>query len=90
MSSKEANSTLYDQFVNYVNERAKLNPPFAAIIFPFKVIRVPLEYATSAHVQEEYTLTRTLLIALQVVRTSFGFRLKKNVWEKKRLNRHKV
>ena len=35
-----------------------------------------LEYATSAHVQEAYPLTRSSKIALQVVRTSFGFHLR--------------
>jgi len=34
-----------------------------------------LEHATSAHAKEEYPLTRTSQIALQVVRTSFGFHL---------------
>jgi len=35
-----------------------------------------LEYATSAHAQEAYPLTRTSQIALQVVRTSFGIHLR--------------
>jgi len=35
-----------------------------------------LEHATSAHAQEAYLLTRTSHIALQVVRTSFGFHLR--------------
>ena len=38
--------------------------------------RVPLEYATSAHAHEAYPLARTLQIALQAVRTSFGFHLR--------------
>ena len=35
-----------------------------------------MEYATSAHAQEAYPLTRTSQIALQVVRTSFEFHLR--------------
>ena len=73
---KHDKSVKYDQFVNYLNERTKPNPPpLAAIIFAFTV-RVPLEYARSAHAQEAYPLTRTSHIALQVVRTSFGFHLR--------------
>ena len=67
----------YDQFVNYLNERTKLNrPPVATIIIPFSV-RVPLEHATSAQAQEAYPLTKTSQIALQVVRTSYGFHLRR-------------
>jgi len=47
----------------------------ATIISPFSV-PVPLEYATSAHAQKAYVLTRTSQIALQVVRTSFGVHLR--------------
>ena len=39
-------------------------------------IALEQEHATSAHAQEAYLLTRTSQIALQVVRTSFGFHLR--------------
>ena len=75
-AQKHDKSVKYDQFVNYLNERTKPNlPPLAAIISLFSV-RVTLEYATSAHAQEAYLLTRTSQIALQAVRISFGFHLR--------------
>ena len=56
---KHDKSVKYHQFVNYLNEETKPNPPpLAAIIFSLQRPS-SLEHATSAHAYEAYPLTKT-------------------------------